>query len=230
MPAYFTNGKTNYYNFDFQAYLESPAIKSSLGDLSFYKSWVSNWCDEFDTKDKELLELSRLNPPQNPLLERQAAEKRDVETYQSTFITPVGDYIYQYDVDKLLGLVENNNVAKEVFNIDEVFIDPKTEFNADKINDKRLPIVVRTFGERISFICVDGNKRLTAQMNINKISNFKAYILTPEYSKHFFFTSIDRAFYDLHVEIQILGVSKMMNLSDNDLLKMIKMRDISNSK
>ncbi|PRS48139.1 hypothetical protein [Bacillus sp. MZGC1] len=205
MPAYFNNLKTTYYKFDFQAYLESPPIKSNVGRLSFYKSWVKYWCDIFIERDKDIEDYARHKSNTTPIYEMSQLRNKDVEFFSFDFKTSVGTYRYHYDVDILNEIVKQNSLVPEDVDLKDIYVDSTTTFVSDKIKDNRPPIIVYNPGVPVPLLCVDGNKRIMAQKKLNNIKSIKAVNMPLELSKYFFFTSLDNAFYYAHLEIEMIA-------------------------
>lgn len=205
MPAYFNNLKTTYYKFDFQAYLESRPIKSNIGRLSFYKSWVNYWCDIFIERDKDIEDYARQKSNTTPIYEMSQVRNKDVEFFSFDFKTSVGAYRYHYDVDILNEIVKQNSLVPEDVDLKDVYIDSTTTFLSNKIKDNRPPIIVYNPGVPVPLLCVDGNKRIMAQKKLNNIKSIKAVYMPFEFSKYFFFTSLDNAFYYAHLEIEMIA-------------------------
>ncbi|MEH7552902.1 hypothetical protein [Bacillus altitudinis] len=230
MPIYYTQTQTKTYNFDFQAYLESDVLKNAFGHLSFYPSWIKYWCDELNARDKVELEYARLNPNTNPVLKRYLIEKRKIEVFRHELITVAGKYIFQYDVDRLKNFVRQVSLQVQKIDTSTIFVDPNTKFSRNKINDNRLPILVRDFGTEYPFTCIDGNKRIHANLRLNKKKAIDAYVLNPEHSKHFFFRSLDHAFYILNYEIQMMSLEMSSSFDESKVLACTQMYQEENAR
>ncbi|MER3123042.1 hypothetical protein [Bacillus altitudinis] len=205
MPAYFNNLKTTYYKFDFQSYLESPPIKSNIGRLSFYKSWVKYWCDIFIERDKDIEDYAKQKSNITPIFEMSQVRNKDVEFYSFDFKTSVGTYRYHYDVDILNEIVKQKSLVPEDVDLKDVYVDSTTTLLFNKIKDNRPPIIVYNPGVPVPLLCVDGNKRIMAQKKLNNIKSIKAVYMPFEFSEYFFFNSLDNAFYYAHLEIEMLA-------------------------
>ncbi|WIT27397.1 hypothetical protein [Bacillus phage SPbetaL4] len=226
MPATFTPfTPLKHYNFDFRKYLGLNEIKGVFGNLPFYNDWVNFWCSLFDQEEEFLKDYMRKFPNSNPILQRMkhgiSPEEYEMFTYEH--ITPVGKYIYHFDVERMKHLTLTKVIPVEKILVDNLYIDQTAPLLKGKLNDKRIPFVVEIFGVPKPFVCVDGNKRLKAQLHENKIDEIEAYVFADTIISEVFFGTPDLWYYVLHREMEHMYSALQTSVDENRILKMTQM-------
>ncbi|AOL97831.1 hypothetical protein BS16045_02114 [Bacillus subtilis] len=141
MPICFTaTSPSEYYSFPFDKYLNQDIFKHALGSLPFFKDWKNFWIDTL-IKEDELLK-SNIDKVINPL----KSSEETHEMFDFKFNSPVGSYIYKFDIEKMKYLITHANVERHNFSLDSVHFNSSAPLIASKVNDNRLPFLVRFYG------------------------------------------------------------------------------------
>lgn len=185
--------------FDFEGYLVN--IHKHIKPLFFSDQWVGFWNQNLKHYDLEL--HNQVDAGYSPVAARRAETgiTRDYEVYSFEYLTDHGVYNYQFDIESVKSMVESYPI--EAIKLGEVYVDPETEYIAEKLNHDELPIFVRFYGVSQPFVCIDGNKRLMARIH-NGQEEFKAHIIYENQLNGIFFTTLDLLFYLLHAELEYL--------------------------
>lgn len=226
MPATFTPfTPLKHYYFDFRKYLGIKEVKSIFGNLSFYNDWVNFWCSLFDQEEIFVKDYIKKFPNSNPVLQRikHGISPGEYEMFTYEHITPVGKYTYHFDVERMKYLTHTREVPIEKISIDSLYIDETAPLLKEKLNDTRTPFVVEIFGVPKPFVCVDGNKRLKAQLKANNLSEIEAFVFADDIISEVFFASPDLWYYMLHREMEIMYTELEATSDESKVLKLTQM-------
>ncbi|KXZ22436.1 hypothetical protein P4T89_12470 [Bacillus nakamurai] len=220
MPISFTaTSPSEYYSFPFDKYLNQDVFKYALGSLPFFKEWKNFWIDTL-IKEDELLK-SNIDEVINPLKSSEYIET--YEMFDFTFDSPVGSYIYKFDVEKMKYLATHENIEKDIFSLDLIHFNSSAPLITSKVNDTRLPFLVRFYGTPIPLLCVDGNKRLKAKTEIENSDTIVAHLFDENYLDRMFFDKVDMFFYSLHRETEDMHKALSMGLSSEQVFNLTLM-------
>ncbi|EHA30673.1 hypothetical protein [Bacillus subtilis] len=218
MPICFTaTSPSEYYSFPFDKYLNQDIFKHALGSLPFFKDWKNFWIDTL-IKEDELLK-SNIDKVINPL----KSSEETHEMFDFKFNSPVGSYIYKFDIEKMKYLITHANVERHNFSLDSVHFNSSAPLIASKVNDNRLPFLVRFYGTPTPLLCVDGNKRLKAKTEIEKSDAIVAYLFDENYLDKMFFDKVDQLFYSLHCETEDMHRAMSMGFSSEQIFNLTLM-------
>ncbi|MDQ0927807.1 hypothetical protein QFZ25_001867 [Bacillus atrophaeus] len=224
MPISFTaTSPSEYYSFPFYKYLNQDVFKDILGSLPFFNDWKNFWIDTL-IKEDELLK-SNIDKIINPL--KKSESQTDIvgiyEMFHFEFNSPVGSYIYKFDVEKMKYLAEHKNIEKDNFSLDSIHFDSTAPLIASKVNDTRIPFLVRFYGTPTPLLCVDGNKRLKAKTEIENSDAIVAYLFDENYLDKMFFDKVDQLFYSLHRETEDMHRAMSLGFSSEQIFNLTLM-------
>ena len=204
MPVLFSAmTPVKYIEFDFEKYLDSS--KMTFGHLSFFDEWKRFWLNTFLKLDEDVKDYIQRFPGSNPIMQRikNYPSLSDYEMFQFEHKTDSGSFYYHFNVEKMKYIIRNKNISIEEIDLNHLYIDSTTPLLQNKLKDERLPFFIRMFGFNKPFICVDGNKRITARIQHGE-NTFKGYVFYPEDIQELFFGPIDYYFYVFHFEMELM--------------------------
>lgn len=196
-------------DFDYEGFLNSHS--SFLGEYSFFEKWKEYWLEIFMDEEESIRGYIEQFPGSNPVLQRVKYYPHllieDYEVYSFEHITPFGTVELHFDVENMKNFLEVNQLKKETINISQIYVDSETPIIKGKKQDHRIPYFVRMFGTPLSYVCVDGNKRVQARLAEGQ-TEFEGYVFYPEHHQAMFMCGVDLQYYILMYELNTLVALK----------------------
>lgn len=229
MPAHFTSSTPlKFIEYDYEKLFVD--YEKYFGNLSFFPRWKEYWINVFIEMDKQIVDYTKKFPNSNPVIQRlkHGFVDTDYEIFVYEHITSGGSFYLHFDVEKMKYFQKNNSLSVKTITKEELDIDPETPLIKNRINDKNLPYFIRMYGIVKPYICVDGNKRIQAQIN-NGQQSFKGYFFDDNILQGMFLGLPDLYYYAFIRECEhMYQLKSENNTTEKEIFELTQMHLLNN--